>query len=166
MSAVAVAPFPRVASPRPRISRAGVPRAGLRGSRIWVEQPRLRIATQVNSQTRRRRLVVAALAFVGVLAVLAMVAFHAMVAQSQVRLDELEQRTQIAERRYEDARYEHAQQSAPQRIVERATALGLEAPNGPPTAVAVQGRAPAAPDATSTTLRGWSEVKPTLDDGS
>ena len=156
MSAVAVAPWPRAATPR----------VGTRGSRIRVEQPRLRVATAVNAQTRRRRLMVAALAFVGVLAVLAMVAFHAMVAQSQVRLDELERRTQVAERRYEDARFEHAQQSAPQRIVERATALGMQAPDGPPTAVAVQGRPPAAPDATSTTLRGWSEVKPTLDDGS
>lgn len=161
MSAVAVAPWPRAATPR-----VGTSRVGAKSSRIWVERPRLRVASAVNAQTRRRRLTVAVLAFVGVFAVLAMVAFHAMVAQSQVRLDDLERRTQTAEQRYEEARYEHAQMSAPQRIVERATALGLQAPDGPPTAVSVQGQPPAAPDATSTTLRGWSEVKPTLDDGS
>ncbi len=151
MSAVAVAPWPRAVA---------------RESRIRVDQPRLRVAGALHERTRRRRLKVAVLAFGGVLAVLAMVAFHAMVAQSQVAIDRLEQRTAAAERRYEDARYEHAQLSAPQRIVERATALGLQAPSGPPTAVSVEGAPPAAPDATSTTLRGWSEVKPTLDDGS
>lgn len=151
MSAVVAAPWPR---------------AGAGRSRIRVEQPRLRVASAIDARTRRRRLMVGVLAFAGVLAVLAMVAFHAMVAQSQVRLDELDRRTEAAERRYEEARYEHAQMSAPQRIVERATALGLQAPDGPPIAVAVQGQPPAAPDATSTTLRGWSEVKPTLDDGS
>jgi len=151
MSAVAVAPWPRAATREPRIR---------------VDRPRLQVAAASHARTHRRRLAVAVLAFVAVLAVLAMVAFHAMVAQSQVRLDRLEQRTEAAERRYEEARYEHAQQSAPQRIVERATALGLQAPSGPPTAVSVEGQAPAAPDATSTTLRGWSEVKPTLDDGS
>ncbi|MFO7591872.1 MAG: FtsL-like putative cell division protein [Acidimicrobiia bacterium] len=151
MSAVAVAPWPR---------------AGASRSRIRVDQPRLRVASAVDARIRRRRLMVGVLAFAGVLAVLSMVAFHAMVAQSQVRLDELERRTQAAERRYEEARYEHARMSAPQRIVERATTLGLQTPEGPPVAVTVQGQPPAAPDATSTTLRGWSEVKPTLDDGS
>ncbi len=162
MTAVAIAPFPSARAPR---ARAAAPTT--RGSRIWVETPpRLRVAAALDARTRRRRLKVAGLAFVGLVAVLAMVVFHAMVAQSQVRIDDLERRTQAAEQRYEEARYEHAQLSAPQRIVERATALGLAAPQGPPTAVAVQGRPPATPDATSTTLRGWSEVKPTLDDGS
>ena len=95
-----------------------------------------------------------------------MVAFHALVAQSQVTLDRLEQRTAAAERRYEQARFEHAKLSAPQRIVDRAAALGLEAPAAPPTAVAVAGPVPDSPRGTSTTLRGWTEVKPALDDGS
>lgn len=96
-----------------------------------------------------------------VLALFTIVAFHALLAQSQVAIDNLERRTSAAERSYEQARYEHARLSAPQRIVERAKALGLVAPAVPPTAITVD-QAPAPPDATSPTLQGASEVKRTL----
>ena len=150
MTATALAPWPRGGTLAPRA----------------ISRPRLRIAEPVDSRTLRRRLKVGALALVAVVAVFAMVAFHALVAQSQVTLDRLEQRTATAERRYEQARFEHAKLSAPQRIVDRASALGLEAPASPPTAVAVAGPVPDSPRGTSTTLRGWTEVKPALDDGS
>ena len=102
---------------------------------------------------------------VAVLTVLTVVGFQAFLAQSQVAIDRLERRTAIAERRYEQARYEHARLSAPQRIVERSHALGLVAPGAPPTAIAVAGDAPTPPDATSPTLRGVAEVKATLGTG-
>jgi type II secretory pathway pseudopilin PulG len=102
---------------------------------------------------------------VAVLALLTVVAFQVFLAQSQVAIDRLERRTAVAERRYEEARYDHARLSAPQRIVERARALGLVAPDAPPTAITVAGEAPAPPDATSPTLRGVAEVKATLGTG-
>jgi|GEM_PF-4729491 len=102
---------------------------------------------------------------IAVLALLTVVAFQAFLAQSQVAIDRLERRTAVASRRYEEARYEHARLSAPQRIVERARALGLVAPDAPPTAITVAGEAPAPPDATSPTLRGAAKVKATLDPG-
>jgi hypothetical protein len=95
-------------------------------------------------------------------ALLTVVAFHVVLAQSQVALDRLEQQTKSAERRYEDARFEHARLAAPSRIMERAGQIGLVAPDRPPTVVAVEGEVPAPPDAPTTTLNGWTDVKPTL----
>ena len=99
---------------------------------------------------------------VGVLAVFTIVAFHALLAQSQVAIDRLEQQTTEAERKYEQARYEHATLASPERIVARAAELGLVPPAGPPKAIPVAGGAPQPPDGTATTLHGWTEVKPTF----
>jgi cell division protein FtsL len=97
-----------------------------------------------------------------VVAVLAAVIFHALLAQSQITIDRLEQRTAEAERAYQDARLERARLAAPQRVIERAQALGLVPPDRPPTAVPVTGELPPGADATTGTLNGWTEVKPTL----
>jgi hypothetical protein len=96
------------------------------------------------------------------LTLLTVVAFHVVLAQNQVALDRLERRTSAAERRYEEARFEYAQQSSPARIMQRAAQLGLTAPATPPAAVPVAGQVHEEPDSTSGTLNGWTDVKPTL----
>jgi len=97
--------------------------------------------------------------------VLTIVGFQVLLAQSQLAIDKLGSRSAAAERRYEDARLRHAELSSPERIVQRAAQLGLVSPAQPPTAVPVTGDLPTAPDAPSTTLDGWTDVKPTLGDG-
>ncbi len=168
MSPAATAERTRVAAParsRERVTYGALARAvparSVPRHDAPPRRPQLRIVEEPSRITRRRRRTVVLLAGVGVLALLTVVAFHALLAQSQVAIDRLERRTEAAERRYEQARYEHARQSAPQRIVERAAALGLVAPAVPPTAITVA-EAPAPPDATSPTLRGAAEVKATL----
>jgi hypothetical protein len=93
------------------------------------------------------------------------VTFHVILAQSQLTLERIEQRTAAVERRYEDARLEHARLSAPSRIVERARELGLVSPAAPPTSITVAGKLPPAHDAPSSTLEEWAAVKPTLGAG-
>jgi Bacteriodetes cell division protein (FtsL-like) len=130
-----------------------------------ARRPDLRLVEAPDRVVRRHRRTIVFFAGVAVLALLTIVAFYALLAASQVKIDQLDRRTQAAEREYEQARYEHARLSAPQRIVERASALGLVAPAVPPTPIAVTGDAPAAPDATSPTLTGYADVKPTLGTG-
>lgn len=113
---------------------------------------------------RGRRRALVALGGIAVLALFTVVAFHALLAQSQVAIDRLEQQTSVAERRYEQARYAHASLASPDRIVQRAAKLGLVAPAGPPVAVPVVGEVPPAGAGTASTLHGWTEVKPTLAD--
>jgi hypothetical protein len=159
MSATATAVRAHAAAPaRPSPAR-GVPQREAPARRAH-----LRIVEEPGRRARRRR-TFAIIGGVAVLALLTVVAFQAFLAQSQVAIDRLEHRTAVAERRYEQARYEHARLSAPQRIVERARALGLVAPDAPPTAITVAGEAPAPPDASSPTLRGVAEVKATLGTG-
>jgi cell division protein FtsL len=100
-----------------------------------------------------------------IVALFTVVGFHVVLAQSQLAIDRLEDRTAAAERRYDDARLEHAKLSAPQRIVQRANEMGLVLPDQPPTPVPVAGELPPAPDAASGTLNGWTDVKPTLGEG-
>ena len=151
----AAAPARTRPSPAPGIDRREAP--ARRAHLSIVEEPGRRVG--------RRRRTFAIGGGVAVLALLTVVTFQAFLAQSQVAVDRLERRTVVAERRYEQARYEHARLSAPQRIVERARVLGLVAPDAPPTAITVAGEAPAPPDATSPTLRGVVEVKATLGTG-
>jgi cell division protein FtsL len=113
------------------------------------------------TKTRRRRRNLC-LAWGAVFTLLTVVGFHALLAQSQIALEQLEQRTDAAERRYENARYEYAQASSPQRIVERATQIGMVPPGSPATPVLIDGHAPPDADAPTTTMNGWTEVKPTL----
>ncbi len=103
-----------------------------------------------------------------VLAVLAAVVFHALLAQSQIAIDQLDGRITQAQRNYEQVRLEHAQLAAPSRIVARAAALGMVNPSSPPTAVisaAGSGSSVTSSSVTSGT-DGWSAVKPVLGDGS
>jgi hypothetical protein len=100
------------------------------------------------------------------LAVFTIVAFHVMLAQGQVRLARLQTELSGAERDYQQARYAHAQAASPERIVAKATEIGLVTPDRPPVAVAVPD--PAAPStggSGSRTLDGYAAVKKSLADG-
>jgi hypothetical protein len=141
----------RAGSARTRVAPARAPR---RPTLVVVSPRPSRVSR------RRRRLALFAGGLVG--ALFTVVAFHALLAQSQVAIDRLEQRTATAERRYEDARYQHAVLASPARIVARAAELGLVSPGQPPTAVPVEGALPPQPDGVGSTLHGWTEVKPTL----
>lgn len=152
MTAIAIPARQRAgAAPSHRARRAPATR---RAPLALVEAPSRRAAQQ------RRRLI--GLGSAAVIAVFTIVAFHALLAQSQVAIDRLDSRTTAAEQRYEQARYEHAVLASPERIVQRAAELGLVAPAGPPTAIPVDNDLPAPPEGTSSTLHGWTEVKPTL----
>ena len=106
-----------------------------------------------------------------VLAVLAAVVFHALLAQSQIAIDQLDGRITQAQRTYEQVRLEHAQLEAPARIVARAAALGLVNPSSPPTAVPGTSGSGTSGAGTSSAsgsagTDGWSAVKPVLGEGS
>jgi cell division protein FtsL len=121
----------------------------------------LRVVPARTQARRRRRTILSCCA--AVVTLLTVVAFHALLAQSQIELDRLEQRTAAAEQRYEEARLEHSLASSPERITARALELGMAPPSRPPIVVPVAGDdVPAPPDATSGTLNGWTDVKPTL----
>jgi hypothetical protein len=152
MTAVAIPARTREAVARPR--RTSRPRAH-GGHLALVELP---------ERVRGRRRVLVAVGSVAVLALFTIVAFHALLAQSQVAIDRLEQQTSVAQHRYEQARYDHASLAAPERIVQRAAELGLVPPAGPPTAIPVAGELPTPSQGTASTLHGWTEVKPTLAD--
>jgi cell division protein FtsL len=134
-------------------------------TRRLLPRPHLRLVEVPTRRARRRRRTITVATTTIVVTLLTVVVFHVVLAQSQLAIDGLGQRTDAVERRYEEARLEHARLSAPQRIVERAAQLGLVPPDRPPTAVPVTGAVPPEPDAPSTTLHGWTEVKPTLGDG-
>lgn len=125
-------------------------------------RPRLTVVRAPSPRGSHRR-ALRWLAVITVLALLTVVAFHVLLAQGQVTLDRLERVTEVAERRYQEARLEHAQLAAPERITARAVELGLVFPTEPPTPVAVAGVAPSASEGTSTTLDGWTSVKPSLE---
>jgi cell division protein FtsL len=163
MTAVALAP--RAARARAGAALVEPRRAPLARP---VRRPNLRVIPardDTSRRARRRRRTVVLAAVLTLAAVFTVVAFHVFLAQGQLAIDTLEQRTATAEREYDDARLEHARLSAPQRIVERAKELGLTLPAQPPTPIAVEGELPPAPDAPNGTMNGWTDVKPTLGEG-
>ncbi|MFA5883874.1 MAG: hypothetical protein WDA60_08490 [Acidimicrobiia bacterium] len=88
--------------------------------------------------------------------------FHAVLAQTQVRLEQLRTRTAVAESRYEAARLENGRLSSPARITGRAAEMGLTPPAVAPVAVSMTGEVPRR-GAASDTLTDWAEVKRHLD---
>ncbi|MEX0664594.1 MAG: hypothetical protein WD598_07450 [Acidimicrobiia bacterium] len=128
--------------------------------RAPAPRPQLHVVPARTHARRRRRTIVGAWAVV--LTLLTVVGFHALLAQSQIALARLEERTAAAERRYENARWKYAQAASPAQITARARELGMLSPGGPPTPVLIAGEVPEAPDAPTTTLNGWTDVKPTL----
>lgn len=131
MSTVAVAAPARARVASRRGAVAPAPRR--------APQPRRDHLRVVHSarQTRRvpRSVLLAAAATVA--AVLALVAFHVLTAQSQLTLDRVGHQVSDAHRRYDEARLVNAQLSSPSRIVARAAQLGLVPPAAPPTPVPV-----------------------------
>ncbi len=148
---------PRGALPR---VRAGAPLAHPAPPR---RAQHLRLVEAPTRVTRHRRRVVFA-AILSVLTVLTVVAFHVELAQGQIALDQLGGRVTAAQRAYERARLEHAQLSAPARIVARAGELGLVSPTRPPTVINAPGDAAAASPQQSTPLANYGTVKPSLAD--
>jgi hypothetical protein len=127
-----------VAAPPARVSS---------GSRRGVAAPAPRRASEprrdhlrvVAPARRARRVRYSAIfaAVATVVAVLALVMFHVMTAQSQLTLDHAGHQVDDAQRRYDQARLVNAQLASPSRIVARALQLGLVPPAGPPVPVPV-----------------------------
>ena len=130
--------------------------------RAPAPRPTLRVVPARTQVRRRRRTIL--LASGAIVMLLTIVGFHALLAQSQIALDQLKRRTELAERRYENVRYEYTKLASPTRITERAAQIGMVPPGTPPTPVTISGEAPPQSDAPSTTMNGWTEVKPTLGD--
>ena len=125
------------------------------------QRAKLRVVPARTATRRRRRTIL--LSWATVVALLTIVAFHALLAQSQIALDRLEQQTEAAEQRYEEARYQYALASSPEAITRRAQEIGLVLAGQPPRTVAVSGDdVPEPPDAPSGTFGGYTEVKSTL----
>jgi cell division protein FtsL len=73
---------------------------------------------------------------ISVVSVFVVVAFHVMVAQSQLQLYRLTRQASVQQQRYERLRLEVASLSAPPRIAKRAEELGMQ-PGGPSTFLTV-----------------------------
>lgn len=124
---------------------------------------------------RRRRLargVLALVGTVGIVALFALAAFHAMLASGQAQLDQLESRVSDAQARYESLRLDVAELEAPNRIVREAQErLGMVPPPDvtyltPSEAVTQEvGQAAVNPSPTSNDAgdrAAWATVKPYL----
>ncbi len=161
-----MSPAAATATRREGAARVGLARAPARAPyRAPARRPDLEIVRRPRPRAvaiprgRRRATILAV--FTG-LVLLSLVVFHAMVAQSQIGLERIEQRTARAQRAYETARLEYARLAAPSRILKRAAELGLVPPAAPPIAVGIS--APAAPRESSEATTGLSaEVEPRRD---
>jgi cell division protein FtsL len=92
---------------------------------------------------------------VSVASVFVVVAFHVMVAQSQLQLDRLTRQASLQQQRYERLRLDVAALSAPPRIAKRAEELGMK-PGGLSTFITV-------PDSSGPTSIGSSSKGPERD---
>ena len=146
--------------PRPPVRTPGP--ASRRARRPPVEAPRRATRPEQRHPPgaarpgARRRL--AAVVVCGVVIVLTIVAFHAVLAQNQMKIDEMRGEIAVAESRYEEARYENSVLASPERITERAMAIGLMVPAGAPVAVPLIGAVPKR-GSSSDAMSDWAEVK-------
>jgi len=132
-------------------------------ARARAATPRTRRVVAAPAPPRRhRRIRVAVWVLLGATVVITIAGFHAVLAQTQVRLEELRGRTAVAESRYEAQRLENGRLSSPARITARAAEMGLAPPAVAPVAVAILGQVPRRGGA-SATLADWAEVKRHLD---
>jgi hypothetical protein len=88
--------------------------------------------------------------------------FHAVLAQTQVHLEDLRARTAEAEARYETLRLENGRLTSPARITTRAAELGLGTSGVAAVAIPLVGEVPRR-GASSAMVGGWAEVKRHLD---
>lgn len=109
----------------------------------------LRVVSPARRARRARRPVLFAAA-VTIAAVLALVVFHVLTAQSQLTLDRVSRQVDAAQQSYDAARLRNAQLSSPSRIVARAVQLGLVPPASPPVPVPIPSAATGGTVAVST----------------
>lgn len=148
---------PRPATPA-RPARPARPPAGRTATgRTAAGRPTVRTA----APARSRRRLLALLVVVGV-TVLTIAGFHAMLAQTQVHLEDIRARTARAETRYEMLRLEHGRLTSPVRITARAAELGLGTSGVAAVAVPLAGEVPRRGES-SAMVGGWAEVKRHLD---
>ena len=143
-------------------------RAPVRTRPAHVRRRRLSVVNvQGARRARRVRRMLWTFAVMVVCSMVAVVGFHVVLAQSQVQLDRFEREVAEQQHRYEQLRFEVSVLSSPERIVSRATELGMVAADGPTTVVAVPSDPAAATspsDTTATTLaESWEKVKSSLD---
>jgi cell division protein FtsL len=98
----------------------------------------------------------------GVVLALTIVAFHAFLAQNQVRLGRIRGDIAAAEARYDQARLENSELSSPERITEAAGRQGLVVPDVAPVAVPIAGAVPKR-GSSSDVIENYQEVKGHLD---
>jgi hypothetical protein len=150
---------PRRLRARPAVVRPPVPPPPLR-----VVGPGERTAA---AKRRRARLVVGATVTIFASMVFGLVLVHVILAQNQLRLDQLNTRAAAEQVTYERLRLQVAQLESPARIVKEATDRGMVMPPG------VTYLLPTTPQASSTTVSSgtagnpaassaWPEVKPEL----
>jgi len=128
--------------------------------------PRLRaVDVAALRRARRVRTLLWALAVVVVCSLITAVAFHVILAQSQLELEGLRAQAAAQQHEYETQRLVTAYLSSPERIVSEAEAIGMVTPEEAPIAVGVP-TSPEADDAVtiegpSTTLAdSWAQAKP------
>ncbi len=97
-----------------------------------------------------------------VFGLLAIVGTNAMVAASQVNIDQLSGQTRVAETRYQQARIDYAVLASPANVIARAATLGLVSSESPPIAIPVMGTPPQPASKGSPVLDGWNNLKPSL----
>lgn len=158
----AAAPAPARTRSRGSAAPARAPRRAPRTAPRTTRRPHLRVVdtpAQRAGLSQRRLVWVAGLT---VLALLTVVVFQVLLAQSAIARDRLQQRTAAAEQRYAQERLDHANLVAPARVEREAKRLGLVPAAQPPTPVPVDGEVVSMPHATTTGLDTLKELKPTL----
>jgi hypothetical protein len=158
MTAAKRRPLPREASPRPLLRALPAPPL-----------------EAVEKRQRKRRPGLAAAACAAIcLGVFANVAFTAVTARTQFRLERLERQADEAEARYHRRRLEVATLEAPQRVVNEAQRLGMVQPEKvtyltPTAETTATDSAPAVGgrerDGATGGAPSWTEVKPHLNGG-
>ena len=117
----------------------------------------LRVAPDGYKRRRRVRIAAAAAGVSLSATLFAVVGFNVVLAQNQIELQDLQHKLQVEESRYYDLRNDVAQASSPQRIVKKASSIGLV--NASPTYVRAGVKLPElGPTDTAETLRETSRA--------
>ncbi|MGZ6884796.1 MAG: hypothetical protein ACXVJX_13075 [Acidimicrobiia bacterium] len=151
-------------SPAPAAVPQRIPRRAPDAPRP-ARAPHLRVVDDAaRRRERRRRWIVRGWALGIVLAALAGVVLHALMAEGQVRVGRLATAFSAEEQRYENARLRVAELEAPDSIARRARRLGLVPASGTRT-VGVPGVTPTPSSAPASATRAEQSVKQVLEEG-
>jgi hypothetical protein len=162
-------PAVRRATTASRVARPAPVRSPVRPAHRPPPGPRLRVVDPEIARRRRRvRIGLWCLGILGTASLLAVVAFHVLLAQGQLELDRVEDRIRQEQALYPLRRLAVAEASSPEAITARADALGLVDPAGPPTPVEVpeDPAATSSPSTASSSTADYERVKLNLDDPS